>query len=462
MKKIALVLFLFANACLGQTRIEGLVASFPNTAFTIKTGQSVLNNYAGILIGQGNVDGKGQFTANIDLPAEQPVKLFVGNVFFLLWAKPNTTLTIQAGADGRYIFSGAMAKENTVLYTTRLMQPYTVRPDIGTNSFEPQRQLLYLDSIEAKRLSIVSEAEKAGRLSKKFLSYCKAEISSFTFVNKTQYPGNFKAANKITGNDIPKDYFSFWKKFRLAEDSTASDSYQGALQYFIEYKAFERIGPSKIGTEDSWREILRVEDSLLRRHPLSFQKQRTNSLFYLIKYFNYTDLTASAIEDYKKKFPSSASIPIIENLWQKKQASTAVQPSFRLKDNEGKWVDIKDFRGKVVYIDFWGSWCKACLANMPHAEKLKQKCKGKDVVFLYLDFYDTTEKWLHAIKEFNIDGIHLKAEKSDEEYFRNVFNIDQAFPRYALVDKNGKLVTISAPVPQDPAAFDLIKKCLGE
>ena len=99
---------------------------------------------------------------------------------------------------------------------------------------------------------------------------------------------------------------------------------------------------------------------------------------------------------------------------------------------------------------------------MPHAAQLKEKLKGKDVVFLYLNFYDTQQKWLTAIKKYAIGGTHLKAEKTDEEYFDKVFKINQGFPRYALINKKGSLVTISAPPPNDPAAYNLIIKHLDE
>lgn len=458
MKKIFFLLFLFSKTCLGQTILEGKLTSFPNTTFSIQTDQSALNDYTGVLIGQGKTDANGQFSSTIDLKAEQTVSLFIGNAFFALWAKPNTTLNIQENSNNGYIFSGAMAKENEILYASGVMQPYTISPNVGMDSFQPEKQLHYLDSIETKRLLILKE--KNAVVSDKFLSYYNAEVSSFSYFNKNQYPILCKAMNKIADKDIPEDYFKFWNNFKLQDDNTASASYSNALQNFIEYKTLERIGKSQIGTEHAWLEMFKTADALLQQHPLSLQKQKTAYLLLLIKYFNHPDITSNEIDNYINQYPKSASISIINNLWQKKQGSVSVSPSFRLKNSEGKYVDIKDFIGKVIYVDFWGSWCKACILNMPHAELLKEKLKGKDVVFLYLDFYDTQQKWLTAIKKYNIDGIHLKAEKNDEEYFDKLFNISQGFPRYALIDKKGQLVTISAPPPNDQAAYDLIKKYL--
>jgi thiol-disulfide isomerase/thioredoxin len=422
----------------------------------------VLNEYAGILIGQGTTDDKGQFNTAIDLKTQRPVILFIGNIFFVLWVNPNTTLTIQENAAAHYDFSGTTANENTVLLKSGLMQPYKVSADIHLDSFEPGKHLHYLDSIENDRLQVLNEVDYKNSISEKFLSYYKTDVYSSTFFNKNQYPALLKATNKITDKDIPKDYFNFWDKFKLNDDSTVSNSYANALQNFIEYKTLQRIGKNKAGTEQSWFEIFRTADTLLQQYPLSLQKQKTAYLLVLIKYFNYSDITSKEIDNYKQQFPFSPSLSFIDNLWQKKQGSASVSPSFRLKNNEGRFVDIRDFIGKVIYVDFWGSWCKACILNMPHAEFLREKFKGKDVVFLYLDFYDTQEKWLTAIKKNNIDGTHLKAEKSDEEYFEKIFSINQGFPRYALIDKKGKLITISAPSPNKQDAYDLIKKYLDD
>lgn len=58
-------------------------------------------------------------------------------------------------------------------------------------------------------------------------------------------------------------------------------------------------------------------------------------------------------------------------------------PELKLVDKDGKEVSLADYAGKKVYINFWASWCKPCLAEMPHLEKVYQKYKdNKDYAFL--------------------------------------------------------------------------------
>jgi thiol-disulfide isomerase/thioredoxin len=216
-------------------------------------------------------------------------------------------------------------------------------------------------------------------VSEEFLTYYKAEVHGYTYYNKNQYTALLKATKKITDKDIPENYFKFWDTFKTEKDSTASSFYQNALQNHIEYRALEKTGKTKGGTEQAWHEMFRVADSLLDEHPLSLQKQKTAFLLLLIKYFNFDHLTATELDIYKKQFPSSLSLPVLENLWNKKRGVVSVTPSFRLKNTRGEFVDIKDLRGNVIYIDFWGSWCKACLINMPHAEKLKARFNNNGI-----------------------------------------------------------------------------------
>jgi peroxiredoxin len=57
-------------------------------------------------------------------------------------------------------------------------------------------------------------------------------------------------------------------------------------------------------------------------------------------------------------------------------------PNFSLEDLKGKKFDSKNLKGKVVFLNFWATWCGPCKEEMPSMEALWQQFKGKDFVFL--------------------------------------------------------------------------------
>lgn len=459
---LLLSIFLVGTSAFGETVINGTFVSLPSAEFRIVANQSFLNDYQGELLKQGKTNDKGEFIASFNIISEQPVILFIDKIFLKLWIIPNTSLTIQEAINNVYTFSGEAEKQNTFFFQTGIMMPFKIPGSISTETFEPQKQFTYLDSIETARLFLYNQIFSNKVPSFKFESYCKAEILHSSIMSKSQYPlGYIYMKKTLKVEDIPANYYNFWTKFKLYEDSCLSDSYQYSINSFMQYIATKKMNNDISDVEQFNQLLFTIADSLLVNRPLTLQKQKTDILLTLIKYFDTPVLVQKEFENYKRDFPESPSLELLGNEKDKKTKNTLTTPSFRLKSNTGKLVDIKDLRGKVVYIDFWGSWCKACLAQMPNSATVQKKFKNKDVVFLFIDFYDTKEKWLKTIKERKLSGLHVKAEKTDEEYFDNIFGIKQGFPRYALLDKDGRLITTSAPHPNNNKLIDFIETHLN-
>ena len=110
-------------------------------------------------------------------------------------------------------------------------------------------------------------------------------------------------------------------------------------------------------------------------------------------------------------------------------------PPLVLKDLNGKTHDLKQYRGKVVLINFWATWCPPCRAEMPSMQRLKTTMAGKPFVILAVDMGETeaeVKTYIQQIKtDFTVlldkDGRALKAWK--------VF----AFPTSYVVDAQGKI-----------------------
>ncbi|MDR6782651.1 thiol-disulfide isomerase/thioredoxin [Pedobacter africanus] len=123
-------------------------------------------------------------------------------------------------------------------------------------------------------------------------------------------------------------------------------------------------------------------------------------------------------------------------------------PFFTLKNQDGKDVTLKDFAGKVVYMDFWSSGCGPCRYEMKNGSpKLHASFKdNKEVVFLYISIDDSADLWKKAIADDKIEGIHLLSPGGFKSPVAEAFNI-MGIPRYIIIGRDGKIFDDDAPRP---------------
>lgn len=138
-----------------------------------------------------------------------------------------------------------------------------------------------------------------------------------------------------------------------------------------------------------------------------------------------------------------------------------VAPAFTLKDFKGNEHSLSDYRGKVLVIDVWATWCGGCIAKLPTYIAMSQKYKDRDdIAFITISIDDkgAFNSWKYALPRLKLmEKTNLLASKG-ECSFQKDYNIT-GIPRYFLIDKEGKIVSVYAPTPG--AAFEaLINKTL--
>lgn len=130
---------------------------------------------------------------------------------------------------------------------------------------------------------------------------------------------------------------------------------------------------------------------------------------------------------------------------------------FTYPDKDGKLVSLSDFKGKVVVIDVWATWCGPCRKEIPHLIELEKAMHGKDVVFIGIstDAKKDKQKWLDFLVQEKLDGIQLLAGPTNK--LSKNYKIEY-IPRFMVFDKNGDIVSANAPRPSDPKLKEMINK----
>ncbi|MBN2748208.1 MAG: TlpA family protein disulfide reductase [Bacteroidales bacterium] len=118
-------------------------------------------------------------------------------------------------------------------------------------------------------------------------------------------------------------------------------------------------------------------------------------------------------------------------------------------------------KGKVIYIDFWASWCAPCRAAMSMAKELRKEYANKDVVFVYLALSDKEEAWKKALPALGLESIAnsyliINTEKASIIKDLAITSI----PHYLLIDRNGTIVTQKAPGPEGSSIRSFINQLL--
>ncbi|AFD08275.1 TlpA family protein disulfide reductase [Solitalea canadensis] len=135
--------------------------------------------------------------------------------------------------------------------------------------------------------------------------------------------------------------------------------------------------------------------------------------------------------------------------------------NFTYPDINEKQVSLTDFKGKLVLVDVWATWCGPCKKEIPALKKLEEELRGKDVVFMSVsvDQLKDKEKWKDFVSAENLVGVQLFAGASPD--IMTNYQI-KGIPRFMLFDKKGNIINVDAPRPSEPKLKETILEWLNK
>ena len=163
-----------------------------------------------------------------------------------------------------------------------------------------------------------------------------------------------------------------------------------------------------------------VEDSLFKFRTREQNSKKLNMEKYMAKFYNdqafapfimlfemTNELSLEELKELRglldKKLNNHPYTKELDEIIANKEFKVGVEaPEFSIKGMNGEEIELKNYAGKYVLLDFWASWCGPCRNEMPNVVKLYKECKGKDFEIIGISLDQKPEPWKKAVKDLKM------------------------------------------------------------
>ena len=297
------------------------------------------------------------------------------------------------------------------------------------NLIEADRNCYYA-SLEARYLTSRMRDVEADT------SYILSELKNIF----DRYSPNTK---ELLSSSFWPEYANIYLSYKILENALNARKYKDVMTKEKGYIYY--IGEAKKYFKDKPLEYFLATDLFMA----SFQE-------------NYQKELIALFDQFKKDYPASEFTKYIAP-WVNKIEEfhlAAIQPYKETMifiddyENLSTLVDVvKPFKGKKIYIDVWATWCGPCKREFEYNTKLKELLKSRNTELLYISIDDESrdKSWKDMIKFYNLEGYHVRANKSLEADLRRIFDRKGSLviPWYILIDEDGSIKEVRAKKPSE-------------
>ena len=240
-------------------------------------------------------------------------------------------------------------------------------------------------------------------------------------------------------------YYSFLKDLNLNDPAYLSTSWYCSILAQIFKTEALNIAPIGDQNPNEWMKDTseKLKDLVGFDSGLFYDMLLSNSYARQLKSMTpFSDIQKTNIKTYFEQQPAVSTILLAENeeimtILNKKNTGYNINETPDVSEDKIIESIVARYPNKVVFIDFWATWCAPCLKGMKEIEPLKKKLKDSDIVFVYITNESSPQKlWREKIAEIGSEHYYLKDEIW--ESISEKFKFD-GIPAYLIYDKNGKL-----------------------
>lgn len=277
-----------------------------------------------------------------------------------------------------------------------------------------------MKTVDDKKMELLAEAQKVDPWLGKI-------ISLYTYLSFHNNGGNYK-------NEL--EYFV--NQYGAKADLNDKD-YYGVPMVFDSYRNFSQmLAKTRLPKE----EMVKALESRLAGAPKGSDTYRLvlGGMVSGLKAANspaFIPFAEKYIEEYKDSQNAENLKVQVKNA--KSFVIGAEAPNFAMNDLDGNEVNLTDFRGKVLLVDFWASWCGPCRKENPHVVKLYEKYAKMGFEVLGVSLDKTKSRWEQAIAKDGLTWTHVSDLKGWGNEAAKMYSV-KSIPHTMLLDAEGKII----------------------
>lgn len=247
---------------------------------------------------------------------------------------------------------------------------------------------------------------------------------------------------KLSGSSIQKWFSGYYSRLNLA--NIRLYSIEDSLNLFngIDSNSvlIRKLNQEKVGVYQKLASYLKVE--LLNRKEKYLYLLCLNQLNTFI-YAKEFDFLKYLYENGQEYYDSQA-LSKIKSIAYNEAAVGKFAPVFKLPTFQGGFVSLTDYVGKIVFIDFWASWCKPCRAQVPKIKEIYNQLDTSKVEFIGISIDKNEESWKKAVIKEELFSFPQLIDNSKTKDKYVVITI----PFNILINKKGKIIARDIPLEQ--------------
>lgn len=179
--------------------------------------------------------------------------------------------------------------------------------------------------------------------------------------------------------------------------------------------------------------------------------------------FGHVKQSAAMLADYRSVDAKNEFYPLLQRDFETHKAFAigAPAPDFKLVATTGDTVSLRDFAGKLVYLNFWRTTSGLSLRDLPYAQDLAKKFEGKNIVFLNIALDENDPAWKRLVTSKKLPGVHVRAAGGLRSELARAYAL-QEVPTYFLLAEDGSFLNTKPKRLSSHAAIDEIKESFGK